>query len=685
MQKKTAVPQRSRVTLVVALTLLGLVSLSATGVSQEGGSLPSSRALAGGGSELPVTAVSLFTTGVGYFQHDGFVEGTEAVALTFAAGDIDDILKSLVIQDFDGGTVEASYPSQEPVERILGSFSIDIADNPSLAELLTRARGEMVEVEVPEQLSGTVSGVEYRSRVTDGATERVPFLVLQTGSGLRQVSLYELRTLRFTDLALQAELDAALAVIADNRQEERKTVTVRFSGEGRRRVRVAYIREVPVWKTSYRMVLADDGTAQLQGWAIVENTGESDWRDVTLRLAASQPISFVMDLYSPIYRERPRVSPQLSANVAPQEYDRGVAPAPSVARSSGAAPMFDMAEEALAFEPPNAEPEPIDLGAGVSSAANFEPGAVYRISEPVSIPRRGAALIPIVQAEIPASRVSIYNRGVLANRPLGGVRFENATGLQLPAGPATIFDGANYAGDAQLPQTVAGEKRLLSYAVDLQSAVLTQTQAEPTTITQITISSGAIRVTRESRSTTGYTVERLSEEAVTLVIEHPRRSGWELLSPRDPVEELAGAYRFELTVDGGRTETFEVEERSARVQSLSLRSLSEADLQFYITNGEIDASTRRTLERVQTLRAAVAEAQTERRFVEREIATITREQERIRENLAVVESGTTLYQRYIDTLTEQEDRLAQLQRELSAAAAEEREANDALGSYIDGL
>ena len=685
MQKKSAVPQRSRVTLVVALTLLGLVSLSATGVSQEGGSLPSPRALAGGGSELPVTAVSLFTTGVGYFQHDGFVEGTEAVALTFAAGDIDDILKSLVIQDFDGGTVEASYPSQEPVERILGSFSIDIADNPSLAELLTRARGEMVEVEVPEQLSGTVSGVEYRSRVTDGATERVPFLVLQTGSGLRQVSLYELRTLRFTDPALQAELDAALAVIADNRQEERKTVTVRFSGEGRRRVRVAYIREVPVWKTSYRMVLADDGTAQLQGWAIVENTGESDWRDVTLRLAASQPISFVMDLYSPIYRERPRVSPQLSANVAPQEYDRGVAPAPSVARSSGAAPMFDMAEEALAFEPPNAEPEPIDLGAGVSSAANFEPGAVYRISEPVSIPRRGAALIPIVQAEIPASRVSIYNRGVLANRPLGGVRFENATGLQLPAGPATIFDGANYAGDAQLPQTVAGEKRLLSYAVDLQSAVLTQTQAEPTTITQITISSGAIRVTRESRSTTGYTVERLSEEAVTLVIEHPRRSGWELLSPRDPVEELAGAYRFELTVDGGRTETFEVEERSARVQSLSLRSLSEADLQFYITNGEIDASTRRTLERVQTLRAAVAEAQTERRFVEREITTITREQERIRENLAVVESGTTLYQRYIDTLTEQEDRLAQLQRELSAAAAEEREANDALGSYIDGL
>ena len=685
MQKKSAVPQRSRVTLVVALTLLGLVSLSATGVSQEGGSLPSPRALAGGGSELPVTAVSLFTTGVGYFQHDGFVEGTEAVALTFAAGDIDDILKSLVIQDFDGGTVEASYPSQEPVERILGSFSIDIADNPSLAELLTRARGEMVEVEVPEQLSGTVSGVEYRSRVTDGATERVPFLVLQTGSGLRQVSLYELRTLRFTDPALQAELDAALAVIADNRQEERKTVTVRFSGEGRRRVRVAYIREVPVWKTSYRMVLAADGTAQLQGWAIVENTGESDWRDVTLRLAASQPISFVMDLYSPIYRERPRVSPQLSANVAPQEYDRGVAPAPSVARSSGAAPMFDMAEEALAFEPPNAEPEPIDLGAGVSSAANFEPGAVYRISEPVSIPRRGAALIPIVQAEIPASRVSIYNRGVLANRPLGGVRFENATGLQLPAGPATIFDGATYAGDAQLPQTVAGEKRLLSYAVDLESAILTQTQAEPTTITQIAISSGAIRVTRESRSTTGYTVERLSEEAVTLVIEHPRRSGWELLSPRDPVEELAGAYRFELTVDGGRTETFEVEERSARVQSLSLRSLSEADLQFYITNGEIDASTRRTLERVQTLRAAVAEAQTERRFVEREITTITREQERIRENLAVVESGTTLYQRYIDTLTEQEDRLAQLQRELSAAAAEEREANDALGSYIDGL
>ena len=680
MKQSVPMPRRSRVTLVVALSLLGLVSLSATGVSQESG-----RAGVAEGpplQELPVTAVSLFTTGVGYFQHDGTVSGTGRVDLTFAAADIDDILKSLVLQDFDGGTVEASYPSQEPIGRILDSFSIDISDNPSFAELLTRARGEGITVEVPEPLSGTVSGVEYRA---DSDGNRVPYLLLRTSGTLRQIPLFEVRSLAFTSATLQAELDAALAVISDNRQEDKKTVTITFSGQGLRRVRIAYIRQVPVWKTSYRMVLADDGTAQLQGWAIVENTGESDWEDVTLRLVASQPISFVMDLYSPIYRQRPRVSPPLAATVAPQEYDRGVAAPPSVSRSSGAQPMFDSAEESMALSRPRAEPEPIDLGAGVTSAAQLEPGAVYRIAEPVRIPRRGAALIPIVQTEIPVVSNSIYDQSVLANRPLSGVRFENTTGLQLPAGPATVFDGSTYVGDAQLPRTNDSEIRLLSYAVDLQTSMLTREQPQPTTITRIAVSSGTLRVTRETRTTTEYVAERLSAEETTLIVVHPRRPGWDLVSPEAPAQELAAEYRFELDLPGTSSRTLAVEERSVRVQSVSLQSLGEADLQFYVSHGEIDARTRRILERVRALRSDLAAAQTERRVIEQEISAITQEQSRIRENIRVLDNDTALYRRYIDTLTEQEDRLGELQQRLSTALEVERTAQDALSGYIDTL
>ena len=44
----------------------------------------------------------------------------------------------------------------------------------------------------------------------------------------------------------------------------------------------------------------------LQGWAIVENTTEEDWNDVGLTLVSGRPISFVMDLYQPLYVQRPR-------------------------------------------------------------------------------------------------------------------------------------------------------------------------------------------------------------------------------------------------------------------------------------------------------------------------------------------------------------------------------------------
>ena len=72
-------------------------------------------------------------------------------------------------------------------------------------------------------------------------------------------------------------------------------------------MRVGYIQEAPIWKTSYRLVLSDDAPPFLQGWAIVENTTESDWNDVSLTLVSGRPISFVMDLYQPLYVDRPEV------------------------------------------------------------------------------------------------------------------------------------------------------------------------------------------------------------------------------------------------------------------------------------------------------------------------------------------------------------------------------------------
>ena len=76
-----------------------------------------------------------------------------------------------------------------------------------------------------------------------------------------------------------------------------------FTGEGKRNVRVGYVVENPIWKTSYRLVLdkANKAAPFLQGWSVVENPTDEDWKDVRMALISGRPISFQMNLYDPLY------------------------------------------------------------------------------------------------------------------------------------------------------------------------------------------------------------------------------------------------------------------------------------------------------------------------------------------------------------------------------------------------
>lgn len=694
--------ERWRLFIALLLVAAGLVSVSATGVAQDTSApVPVHvRSLSDGGNQrLPVTAVSLFTTGVGYFQHDGVVEGNERVSLTVSADDVNDILKSLVVQDFDGGRVDVvSYPSQDPLGRILESFSLSIGDNPALESLLARARGEEITVDGPVSATGIIFGIEQRTVTADGERREEPVLNLLVDGAFRQVALSTARSIRFTNPALQQELESALAVIADNRQQDRKSITIVFSGTGRRRVRIGYIREVPVWKSTYRLVLGDDGTAQLQGWAIVENTGESDWDAVRLSLIAERPISFVMDLYSPVYNHRPRVQPDVGVSVAPPSYDRGIAqapsPAPSAARSS--APQYS-AEQIFGgaaaddYRYEEAPSEPIDLSQGVSAAVLAGDAAAFTINHGVSIPRRGAALIPIVTEAIPAERLAIYDAATIGNRPLAGVRLTNGTGSQLLAGPVTLFDGARYAGDARLPDLVPGEERLLSYAVDLGTTVLVRNQPQPQEITRVRISRGILETTLRQEQTTEYVFDRVGESSddsnggVPYLIFHPKRPGWTIISDLKPTDETASQWRFQVEAPATGTVRVPIVEENVRSQTYALTSLNDDQIAFYISQPTIDNESAAQLQKIRELQRAVQDRENDRRAIEAEINTIYREQQRIRSNMEVLDTATDLYKRYLETFTSQEDRLETLNGDLVAARTAEQQARDALRDYVESL
>src|SRR5947208_6821154 len=283
---------------------------------------------------LPVTRVVLFNSGVGYFTRGGEVEGDTRVDLVFPEEDINDLLKSMVLEDFNGGRVAAvSYDSREPVDRTLASFAINLNGNPTVAQILQQARGERVEVTVvptaanqPGKLVGTVVGVETQKQPAGpNATVDVEVLNLWCAEGLRSVKLSDVQQLRFSNPVIEAEFRRALEVVSLSHDSQKKAVSLHFAGEGKRKVQVGYVVEAPIWKTSYRLVLDADKKARpyLQGWAMVENPTDEDWGNVKMALVSGRPISFKMDLYNPLYVPRPTVEPELFASLRPPTYSGG--------------------------------------------------------------------------------------------------------------------------------------------------------------------------------------------------------------------------------------------------------------------------------------------------------------------------------------------------------------------------
>ncbi len=297
--------------------------------------VPKAGADAKASATLPVSQVVLFNSGVGYVGRAGEIDGDARVDLTFPETDINDLLKSLTLQDFDGGRVDSvSYDSREPVGRTLASFALDLNQNPTLAQILLQARGEKIEVALhptaqalPGNLTGTIVGLENQKLPIAPGKEPIECSVLNilTADGLRAVKMPDVLRVKFLNPVLEAELKRALDVLALSHDSQKKAVTLNFRGEGKRKVKVGYVVEAPIWKTSYRLVLDKDAKPTLQGWAMVENPTDEDWSNVKMALVSGRPISFKMDLYNPLYVGRPTVEPELFASLRPPAYQGDIA------------------------------------------------------------------------------------------------------------------------------------------------------------------------------------------------------------------------------------------------------------------------------------------------------------------------------------------------------------------------
>ncbi len=650
--------------------------------------------------DLVLKRVMLSSGGMGYFEYEATVDGDATLKLTVSLQQVDDVLKSLVVYDDKGGVGGLSLPGREPLAQAFKDLPFDQDSLGSPSQLLATLKGAQITVGGSRAISGRIVSVQEETVAlgNDKGTTTRTRVTLITGLGLQQFILEDAENLQFSDAALRDKVAQALVAIQGNRAKDARTIDLSTRGTGKRTVRVAYIVEAPVWKASYRLTLGADPTAArsaLQGWATIENMSGQDWKDVELTLVSGRPVAFRQALYNAYYVTRPEVPVEVAGRLMPG-IDRGGVEADQ--RSKGSAPAMPApapyrAQQERTMSPAAAPPPPPPVAAAAEQieASDAATQVIFKFPRAVSVENGRTLSIPIIDRQVPALRMALYQGDTAARNPLAAIRLTNDGESGLPPGIITLYErdragNVAYVGDARLSGFPVGETRLLAYALD-EKITIERDVAQTDRLATGTISGGVLKLSRIVRQTTTYRVRGPAKEPRQLIVVQRRLPGWTLTKPdAKGIDISEGSYRIPFTLPGGdQTQTLEVVQEQTQQQELRLVDGAADQIRVYAQAREFDAKTREALTKVLQLQQSVAEAQRRGAQVDAERQAIVQEQARLRENLARVPANSDLQRRYLATLDKQESDLEALaKRKVDAEKAVET-ARDALRTFVAQL
>ncbi|MCZ2149003.1 MAG: hypothetical protein LC126_14655 [Bryobacterales bacterium] len=640
-------------------------------------------------ADLPVRTVILYKNGVGYFERGGELRAGESARLDFNASDMNDVLKSLTIEDKGGAKITGlRYDASEPLAKRLEDYPFQLGDQQPLSLFLDQLKGARLEIRAGagEPVVGSIFSSGIVMMGEKARQKQVLTLLLDSGD-LRSYDLAAINEVRLADEALQRQLKAYLATLAVARSKEKRSVYIDSSDARARQIAAGYMIPAPVWKSSYRLVW-NAAAAVLEGWAIVDNTTGEDWTKVNLSLVSGRPISFVSNLYEPKYVTRPVLELAENRAVAPV-VDTGVVAAEPAAKAGLAGPRRMMEMTAQTMSVIAAEPLRSEMTSTVAvEARGRELGDLFEYHFPaaVTVPKGQSAMLPFLQQKIDARKLLIYSNRSLEN-PMTASEITNSSGKTLDGGPITVYEGGAYAGEALMQTVKAGDKRLITYGVDLGTRITTALDSSRSLVREIHAGRGILTLKTAMEETLTYTIRNVDAKAKTLIIEHPIRPQYKLLDVK-PVETTATAYRFEVKLAPDGTEKFPVREERVYDQGLSITSLTPDQLLVYIRNKALTAEGRRQLEAIAAGKRQIAQTDRAAREQEQEINDLVRDQDRIRQNLSSlnnVAGQTEQVNKYARQLAEQEGKLAGMRDGLSELRKQKSSREQELNSLIEKM
>jgi len=321
--------------------------------------------------------------------------------------------------------------------------------------------------------------------------------------------------------------------------------------------------------------------------------------------------------------------------------------------------------------------------ASIAEAAKLGELFQYTVNG-VTLARQKSAMLPIITDSVEVERVSIYNSEVLRTNPLNGVQLKNTTGKHLLQGPVTVLDKGSYAGDARIDNVGPGQRRFLSYGIDLD-VVVTPKVSAANAVTTASIRKGLLIITRKLTSSVEYSADNKSDKDKTLVIEHRVQPGWKLLDTSTLLEQTADFYRFKGVAPANKVSRLVIKTEYPQLETIALVNSTLDMLSSYRTMSDVPKPIRDAVARAAELRQAVADADRDLNVRTQQIDDISAEQNRIRENMKTVAQSTQYYERLLSKLNEQESSIEGLQRERASLIVKRDAARKEFDDYLNNL
>ncbi len=678
--------------------------------------------------------VDLFSRGVGVFQYQGMVHGTQTQTLSFRSGQINDVLKSLVFQDTGGGNAgEVTFPAATPLSVTLRGFLVNLNNNPSRRDILRQLHGVSVTLwlkkPVGDKITGRIIDLLHSGFYVPPIESTAPVVRYHSGPAIarnsgwyinllshaqiKRVGMANVQSIRINDRRLRNSFDQALQAMANQTNTHKRPMTLWFQGRGERLVRFAYLLETPLWRMTYRLILPPPADAAatnpasrrpvIQGLAIVANQTDMDWNNVQLDIRGGEPLSFIEDLYQPLYMRRPVASGPNGAYLTPQTYGQGM-PQPYLtqnlrknsylpqqqiggamqARSFAGAVGGGVAyqQKSLAY---NAQQQltaipfnPLQGVNAMASAGVVHPAFDYHVKD-VTVPRGQSAMVPVLVTPIRATQLDFFTLGQPSEHPFFAVRITNDTTRYLPPGTLTAYTGSIYDGEFKMDALPPGQHHVYAFAVDQSATVRFFKSTQKSILTAASLRRGTLLLHNQVTMNERYKIHNTAAHSRMMLVRSAIGKDWKILAPVAGVKLHHGVYQFAFTVQPSAKTTLQIRRRQEQTQASDLLNQNIVMLREDLKIKNLPVPIVHAIRHAIKLAAAAERRQEALNNTNSRIADARADEARLRENLQAMKKVSKAYEQVAAELVALDHYLTEAMKQ---SRKDQLKRNDAINAVI---